>query len=176
MYEEGDGNEEESTTCYMAQQLGFFHVKDASKCDKVNWNIDTDYSRAEILAMGAEHCCKSKQVDQTVCKAALPPSPPTSGNGAIPCDNPSDFDGQHMIDEEGTCQDLSGFLLPSSAAECTKKPFDDDGPHNKAFMLQWMYAECCARGSKPNGICGFKTSSTTPCENKAEGEFLPDAM
>ena len=94
----------------------------------------------------------------------------------LPCDNPSDFNGKTMFGEGDTCQDMSSFLLPASAAECTMKPFPD-GPGTKADMIKIMYARCCKRGSKPNPVCGFKTSSgATPCASKAAGEFLPEAM
>lgn len=97
-------------------------------------------------------------------------------NSAIPCDNPSDFDGTAELGEGDTCEVMANFLLPSSAAECNIKPITD-GPYTKADMLRWMYARCCKRGSKPNSICGFNARKTvTPCKNKLDGEFLPDAL
>ena len=59
---------EDSTTCYEAQQIGTFTLKDPSKCDKPNWKIDTQNSRGQLLLLGAEKCCKSKDVDQTICQ------------------------------------------------------------------------------------------------------------
>ena len=97
-------------------------------------------------------------------------------NPVIPCDNQSDFDGDAGLGEGDTCGVVANFLLPSSAVECNSMPISD-GPYTKADMLKWMFAKCCKRDSKPNGVCGFNTRSTvTPCKSKVNGEFLPDAL
>ena len=56
-------------TCLQGQQMGFFDVKDPSECDKPK-NTDTEEhsSPADFLAHGALVCCKSQEVDQSVCK------------------------------------------------------------------------------------------------------------
>ena len=44
-----------------------FNVRDAAKCEEKD--PSTDISRRELLMLGAIKCCKSKEPDQTVCKA-----------------------------------------------------------------------------------------------------------
>ena len=56
-------------TCNIAQQLGAFANSDASKCDKPMSGLEFKQSARLILTFAAFQCCKSKQVDQTVCKA-----------------------------------------------------------------------------------------------------------
>ena len=51
----------------MAQQMNFFDVHDPSECDKPKPEMDDGTTPAHILTMGAAMCCKSKEVDQTVC-------------------------------------------------------------------------------------------------------------
>ena len=97
-----------------------------------------------------------------------------SGKGKIPCGQASDFLGKNMFfSDKNTCQDWADFI-PSSAGECTAK-INDDG-YTKADVLKDMYARCCKPGSKPNGICGLKPTTSTPCKSKAHGEFLPEAQ
>ena len=53
----------------MGQQMGFFDVDDPSKCDKPKYPGEEGSTPAHFLASGALMCCKSKEVDQTVCKS-----------------------------------------------------------------------------------------------------------
>ena len=105
------------------------------------------------------------------------PMPPTPGPAIpgmpLPCEKASDFNGQNEFGEGHTCQSLAGVLMPRSAAECDK--YLGDGPETKGELLKHMYGMCCKPGSKPNGICGLKINTATPCENKAHGEFMPEA-
>ena len=59
----------DAITCRMAKQLGFFDVNKPSQCHKPMPGMDGKTTPAHILAMGAAMCCKSKAVDESVCKA-----------------------------------------------------------------------------------------------------------
>ena len=94
----------------------------------------------------------------------------------LPCDEASDFISSNSVDDEKTCKDMSdefSFTLPSSVADCDAIVHGNS--MTKADMLKYMHSMCCRRGSKPNSICGFRPSTATPCQSKAEGEFLPEA-
>ena len=47
--------------------MGYFQVDDASECDKAKEGAD-GATNAELLVHGAVTCCKSKALDQSVCK------------------------------------------------------------------------------------------------------------
>ena len=62
------GDDKDSLTCQLAQQMGFFHVDDPSQCDKAMAGTGGETTHAQILMYGALMCCKSKVADQSVCK------------------------------------------------------------------------------------------------------------
>ena len=108
------------------------------------------------------------------CTGAIPSTPsPAIPTMPLPCEQASDFDGDNEFGGGQTCESLAGVLLPRSAAECDESL--GDGAETKGQMLKHMYSMCCKPGSKPNGICGLKLNTATPCENKADGEFMPEA-
>ena len=98
---------------------------------------------------------------------------PESASPSTPCEDPSHFDAQKTIFDGTTCAEAASIYLPSTAAKCNEKP---DGITTMANMTKILYANCCKPGSKPNPICGLRSSTATPCESKVEGEFLPEAM
>ena len=59
---------DDNTTCFMGQQMGLFDVDDPSKCDKPKYPGENS-TAVDFLVSGALMCCKSKEVDQTVCKS-----------------------------------------------------------------------------------------------------------
>ena len=79
-----------------------------------------------------------------------------------------------MFDDQQTCHNVVSFL-PSSAAECNKKILAGSDLTG-AKMIEYIYPRCCKQGSKPNGLCGMKLQTATPCKSKAAGEFMPAAM
>lgn len=94
----------------------------------------------------------------------------------LPCDEASDFIGSNSVNDEKTCKDMSdefALTLPSSLEDCDTEILSGNSM-TKADMLKYMHSMCCRRGSKPNSICGFRPSTATPCQSKAEGEFLPE--
>ena len=52
----------------MGQRMGYFDVDDPSECDKPKHPGESS-TPADFLASGAAMCCKSKEVDQRVCKS-----------------------------------------------------------------------------------------------------------
>ena len=124
---------------------------------------DGGTNKADMLKYLYGQCCKPGSKPNGICGFKV----------TSQCDNPSDFNGGEKFDEEHTCAQMSAFMLPSSVGECSAKI---DGFTTKADTLKYMYSKCCKPGSKPNGICGFKHSTATPCQSKAANEFLPEAM
>ena len=58
---------DDGTTCFMAQQLGFFEINKPSECDTPKPEFGGSTS-AEMLAHAATVCCQSRKVDQMVCR------------------------------------------------------------------------------------------------------------
>ena len=108
------------------------------------------------------------------CGSPIPSTPgPAVATMPLPCDQASDFDGDNDFGGGQTCKSLAGVLVPRSTAECDERL--GDGGETKGEILKHMHGMCCKPGSKPNGICGLKLNTATPCENKADGEFMPEA-
>ena len=118
-------------------------------------------TKGEMIKHFYSQCCKPGSKPNGICGFKL----------TLPCDQESDFKGTKKIDEDGTTCYSTTAYLPSSAGECGDNLFG--GSETMGEMVQHMYNACCKPGSKPNGICGFKLSTNTPCQSKAEGEFLP---
>ena len=144
--------------------MSLFHLPStAGECNDI---FDEDYGHTKkfMLQHLYGQCCKPGSKPNGICGTKI----------TLPCDQASDFHGTKIIDEhdQSTCSQIIPFL-PHSAKECSEKVFD--GPETKGGTLKYMHSMCCKPGSKPNDICGFKLSTATPCENKADGEFMPEA-
>ena len=152
-------DDDEGTTCqYIANA---YLPSSVAECgEKLGGGPET---KAGVLKHVYARCCKPGSKPNGICGFKL----------TLPCDQASDFEGTKKIgDDEGTtCQDIANAYLPSSIEECGEKL--GEGPETKGDALKHVYSQCCKTGSKPNGICGFKLSTSTPCQSKAEGEFLP---
>ena len=132
------------------------------------------YCMSETASTTTERSRSIVESTTYVHTTTVPPTPTSRSRTSmlLPCDQASDFEAQNTVRGSQTCEAAASLLLPSSAAECSEKP---DGGATKAEILKMMYSECCKPGSKPNSVCGFQPSTSTPCENKDEGEFLPEA-
>ena len=151
---------EKMTTC-ISERVGDY------KMCKESWN----------KAFGADHFDKAEAVMNSFksggyCASNVSNATMVAGT-PLPCAQASDFNGNNPLGDDYTCQDLSAFVMPSSAKECNDHL--GDGPETKGEVLKHMYAMCCEPGSKPNQICGFELNTITPCASKADGEFLPKA-
>ena len=155
----GDTEVDGGHTC--TQMSAFIIPSSAGECRA---KIDESTSKADALKYLYAKCCKPGSKPNGVCGFKV----------TSPCDNPSDFNGGEKYDEEHTCAQISAFILPSSARGGSTKL--EDTHITKADTLKHMYTKCCKPGSEPNGICGFKLSTATPCQSKAANEFLPEAM
>ena len=91
----------------------------------------------------------------------------------IPCQDGSDYNALSKLDDGTLCNVLAPYLVPATAAECSVNI--GDTPTTKAQMVVYLHSKCCKPGSKPNGVCDSKGGKPTPCQSKAEGEFLPQA-
>ena len=119
-------------------------------------------TKAMFLKYLYGRCCKPGSKPNEICGLEL----------TLPCDQASDFEGGNIYHDEQTCQDISALVIPNSAGECSEKL--GDSSVTRGDSLKHAYSMCCKPGSKPNGICGFKLSAGTPCESKADGEFIPE--
>lgn len=110
-------------------------------------------------------CCKPLSKPNGICGSKI----------TLPCDQASDFYGDKIIDdhEQTTCSQIILHYLPQSVEQCGDKL--GDGPATKGEGIKHIHSMCCKPGSKPNGMCGFELGTATPCEIKADGEFLPEA-
>lgn len=149
-------------TCH--DVASYFVPSSASECNtKVP---DNSLTKAEMIKYLYPKCCKADSKPNAICGFQL----------TSPCDRASDFIPGNKLDDQLKCRDLTddfAIILPSSPLECSAKLVDN--PMTKADMLKQMYAACCRPESKPNAMCGLQSSAATPCENKAEGEFLGKA-
>ena len=173
---------------------GFKSALPCEKASDFNANIDlgdgqTCYELSSVLIpLTADQCSEVPEGGGSVPKADMlkylygkcckPDSKPNNVCGlkpVLPCENASDFYGDIEFGGGQTCRDVSALALPLTANECEEE-FSVSG-QTKGEVLKHTYARCCRLGSEPNGMCGFKSLVTsTPCESKAEGEFLPKTM
>ena len=135
------------------------HPATAAECGVA---IADGYSKADALKTMHAMCCKPGSQPNGICGF---------NKIALPCANAADFNGSDKFDELGTCKSMV-HVVPDTAAECSEKI--GDTPTTKAQMTAYLHSKCCKPGSQPNGVCD-SISKATPCQSKAEGEFLPQA-
>ena len=118
-------------------------------------------TKGEMIKHFYTQCCKPGSKPNGICGFKL----------TLPCDQASDFDGTKQLDDDSTTCYSATAYLPSSAEYCDEKIFGSS--ETMGDMVKHIHSACCKPGSKPNGICGYKLSTSTPCQSKSAGEFLP---
>ena len=157
---------EQMSTCVSSE------VGDITSC-KDTWNsaFESDfYDKAEAIKnafVAGGYCTVASKVNRS---PPLTSTGPVTSSKGTPCQDASDYNGLSKMDDGQTCNDVVKHFFPATAAECSAKVGDTST--TKAQMMAYLHGKCCKPGSQPNGVCGF-ISKTTPCESKAEGEFLP---
>ena len=141
-----------------AAEFTFLIPSSAAQCSDTI--PDGSETKAEALKNLHSLCCKPGSKVNEVC-GSMAPTEIDFSSIPLPCDQASDFDAQKAVDDRQTCQDLSnifGFLLPSSAAQCSETL--PDSTETKAEALENIHSMCCKPGSKMNEVCGPKKTMT----------------
>ena len=139
--------------------MGFFDIQDPSQCDKPKSGMmmNNETTAAQLLMMGATMCCKSKEIDETVCKVDACVS------GVSKClSMHNDFDAvsERLTDPRAMDTDEDGNLFGSCAT---------------AIANGVEGALCCTAGMKQMTTCvSTAVGDYTLCKDSWNNAFEPN--
>ena len=192
----------EGTTCFTVQQMRIFDLTfPPSACGKPRLEFENT-TPVQMLAYGAAKCCKSKKVDRSVCKfdeclSAMSLCFAWHNDFEFLSGKITNPKGMQTNDEgqlEGDCalailngveRELCCTAGMKGLPACVNREVGDyklcKDSWNAAFEPTFFdTAVAIDKAFQPGGYCvaksGLQSSTATPCESKAGGEFLPAEM